>query len=106
MWYGVTEYLAVALVVPVILHSVIRKYVVASVATAVLSSLAYLAHEAWIADFQVNFGWVLPLFVAGFVMLCGPVGLAFSFGPRGLWSTASERTLSSWQRWHSCSKRT
>jgi hypothetical protein len=68
MWYGVTEYLAVTLVVAVIVHLVIRKYVVAGIATAMLSSIANLVHEAWIADFQVKPGWVLPLYIAGFVL--------------------------------------
>jgi len=68
MWYGVPEYLAVVMVVAVILHLVIRQYVVASIATAVLSSIGNLVGEAWKADFQVNPGWALPLFIAGFVL--------------------------------------
>jgi hypothetical protein len=67
MWYSVAEYSAAVVVVAVIIHSVVRQFAVASVATAASSSIAYLIYGAWKADFQVKPGWVFPLFVAGFM---------------------------------------
>jgi hypothetical protein len=50
-WYGVAEYFTVVTFVAVILHSVICQYAVASIVTAVASSIANLVHEAWKVDF-------------------------------------------------------
>jgi len=87
MWYA--EYFAVVLVVAVILHSVIRQYAVASMATAVLSSTAPLVYEAWKANFEVNPGWILPIFIFSLMAALPP---SFLGGiPRLLWRAYRRR---------------
>ena len=80
MWHGVPEYVAVVAVAAATLHLLIRRYVVASVAGAVLSSVGNMVHEAWLADFRVNPGWALPLFIVGLLLslpVCLVIGLPF-----------------------------
>ena len=85
MWHGVTEYIAFVAFVGMILHGLVRSYATASIATAVASAVGNIIHETWVANFQVKPGWVLPLFIMGFVL-----ALPFSFlvgVPHLLWRT-------------------
>jgi hypothetical protein len=75
MWHGVGEYVAVAALVAIIVHALIPRYLAASVIGATLSSIGNMAHEAWLAGFQVNPGWAPFLFIAGLV-LASPVSFA------------------------------
>jgi hypothetical protein len=68
MWYGVGEYVALAALLAVILHSLTRRYLVASLAGAVVCSIGNMVHEAWLAGFEVNPGWAPFMFIAGMAL--------------------------------------
>ena len=83
MWHGVPEYLALVAVVGLIVHCLVRQFAVAGLATAALSSLVIIGLEAWVADFQVNPGWLIPMIISGFVIAL-PAGFLAGI-PRLLW---------------------
>ncbi len=72
MWHGVSEYLLFVALVSLALHSVSGKYVACTLGGAAACSILNLAHEAWLANWQINPGWGPPMFVVG-AMLALPV---------------------------------
>ena len=83
------EYFAAVLVVAVILHSVIRQYAVASLATAALCSIAPLVYEAWKHNFEVKPGWIPPILIFSFVAALPPSLLGGV--PRLIWRARQRR---------------
>ena len=80
MWYGLGEYVAVSAGVAIVVHLACRRYLVASLAGAVVCSILNLIHESWAADFRVNPGWAPFLLTAGFLAampVCFLAGLPF-----------------------------
>lgn len=68
MFYGLNEYLVVVAVVSIVIHTVIRGYWTACSFASVVSSVVNLAHETWMANFDVRPEW--GSFMIGVGILC------------------------------------
>ncbi len=82
MFYGVREYAILVTIISLAVHLFVRRYVVACVVIAVVSSIVNLAHETWLADFDVNLAWG-PFMLAIGTIFAFPVaavtGISFAF---------------------------
>lgn len=75
MWHGVEEYLIATFIAACILYTVIRSTIVVFFAGPSLCSIGNLVHEAWLAGWDVNWGWGPFLFTAGWVLALPAFGV-------------------------------
>jgi hypothetical protein len=76
MWHGVGAYLIFAAVTGLILHTVSSRFGACIVVGGLMCSLGNLAHEACLADWRVNPGWLPPVFAIGLVLATAAIALA------------------------------
>jgi hypothetical protein len=67
---GVTEYLWLSLGVGFLAHAPSRNFFKCAIAGSLISSILNLIHESWLANWEVNPGWLPALLILG-------MGIAF-----------------------------
>jgi hypothetical protein len=78
MWYGMWEYAVCAAIISTIFHIAWSNLYASASFSAMTCSIANLAYEAWLANWQVNWGWFLPMLIGGIVFafpVCAAAGV-------------------------------
>lgn len=77
-WHGFWEYLIFAGLIGVLFHAATGRFAIGAFSAAAASSVLNAIHEAWVADWQVNPGWLLPTLLVGALValpVCAIAGL-------------------------------